>query len=89
MKLSQFQKWVNNLPKVDLNKSLGYYSPDYGLSGVVLEIKQSDIDLYYLGDDDPATLYSKNELIHEHGYTEEEVNNFMIEIHKGDYLIIF
>ena len=88
MNLKELKEWVNSLSEEDLDKSLGYYSPDYSLSGVAYEIKQSDVDLYYFGDD-PAALYSKNELIHEYDYTEEEINNLMIEIHKGDYLIVF
>lgn len=88
MKIKQLKKWINSLPESEMDKELNYYSPDYCMSGFVTKVDIATEDLYWLGDDDPSRLWTLEELSSD-GYTEEEIEYFLIEIHKGDYLIIF
>ena len=84
MKLLNLKEWVNSLPEEELEKRLGYFSEDYYLSGFVDKITTAEEDLYYMGDD-PAYLFTKQELIDE----DLDIDPSNIEIHKGDYLITF
>lgn len=85
MTLQELKEWINNLSESEMDKELGYYG-DF-ISGPVNEIVIAEQDLYYLGEDDPSKLYTHKELI-EDGYEEEEIDNFTIEIFRGDYLIL-
>jgi len=85
MKLQEFKDWINSLPESEMSKELGYCGQFE--SGFVNEIEIAKEDLYYLEDEDPSLLYTYDELIRD-GYQEEEIENFTIEIFKGNYIIL-
>lgn len=87
MTLRELKDWVNSLLEEDLDKSVGYNSKDYCISGFVNKIELAPEDLYWLGDDDPSNLYPLSELKEMYDYEDEEIENMMIEIHKGDPII--
>lgn len=87
MTLRELKAWVNNISEEDLDKPLGYQSENYCISGFVEDIIQVEEDYYWLEDDDPSDLYTREELLQD--YDEEEIDKFMIEIHKGDPVIRF
>lgn len=84
MKLIELKEWVNSLPNEILEKEIVYQS-EYK-SGYISRIELSKEDLYCLCEDDPSCLYTKNELLLD-GYTEDEIENFTIEIYEGDPVI--
>lgn len=87
MELRKLKDWVNSLSEEDLNKPLGYHGSDYCISGFVHDVIITTEDYYWLGEDDPSSLYTLKEL--QDNYDEDEISKFMIEIHKGDPIIMF
>lgn len=85
MKLSDLKHWVNSLPAEELDKDLMYNAIDYGLTGNVGEIRRSDENLYFVGDE-PVVLHTRQEL-RQIGYSEKDIVNFDVEIPKGCYYI--
>ena len=86
MKLKDFKKWVNSLNEEQLDQYLLYNSEEYSISGKVLKIEKAKQNLYYTGEDDPATLYTLKQL-KEWGYDKEDIKGFEIEIPKGSFYI--
>ena len=86
MKLKDLKKWVNLLTEQQLEQPLIYHSEEYSISGEVSEIKKAKSDLYYTGEDDPATLYTLKQLKQD-GYDKEDIESFDIEIPKGSFYI--
>lgn len=85
MKLSDLKEWLNSLPAEELEKDLMYNALDYGLTGNVSEIRRSDENLYFVGDD-PVMLHTKKEL-KQRGFSDREISHFDVEIPKGCYYI--
>lgn len=85
MKLSDLKDWVNRLPEEELEKDLMYNAIDYGLTGNVGEIRRSDENLYFVGDD-PVLLHTKKEL-KQRGFSDGDISRFDVEIPKGCYYI--
>lgn len=86
MKLKDFKKWVNSLTDEQLEQYLLYNSEEYSISGKVLKIKKAKQNLYYTGDDDPAELYTKKQLLEE-GWDKGDIEDLEIEIPKGAFYI--
>ena len=86
MKLKELKKALDNLTPEQLEKELIYNSEDLSISGQVKAFKKAKANLYYTGEDDPAQLYTKNQLL-EDGHDKEDIEGFDIEIHKGDFFI--
>lgn len=85
MKLSDLKEWINSLPAEELEKDLMYNALDYGLSGNVPEIRKSDDNLYFVGDD-PVLLHTKQEL-RQRGFSDRDISKIDIEIPRGCYYI--
>lgn len=86
MKLKDLKKWVNSLTDEQLEKHLLYNSEEYSISGKVHKIEKAKQNLYYIGDDDPAELYTLKQL-KEDGYEKEDIEGFEIDIPKGSFYI--
>lgn len=86
MKLKDLKKWVNKLSEEQLEQPLLYYSEEYSISGNVLEIPKAKQNLYYTGEDDPAQLYTKEQL-KDDGWDIEDIKCFDIAIPKGIFYI--
>ena len=86
MKLKEIKKWINKLTSEQLEQDLLYKSDEYSISGVVSKIEKAKINLYYTGEDDPATLYTLAQL-KEQGMDKEEIEECEIEIAKGSFYI--
>lgn len=86
MKLKDFKKILDKLTPEQLEKDLIYDSEEFCISGTVKSLKRAKSNLYYTGEDDPARLYTKKELIEE-GFEKEDIEGFDIEIKKGDFFI--
>lgn len=86
MKLKDFKKWVNKLTPEQLEGYLLYNSEEYSISGKVSKIEKATSNLYYTGEDDPAELYTRKQLL-EAGYDKEDIEEFEIEIPKGSFYI--
>lgn len=76
---------LDKLTKEQLEKELLYNSPEHYISGVAT-IKRAKANLYYMHDDDPATLFTLKEL-KEQGYDKEDIEGFDIEIPKGAFVV--
>jgi len=85
MKLKELKTILEQLTPEQLEKELIYNSEEFYISGKVKGIVESKEDLYYTGEEDPSSLYTKNQLI-EKGL-EDEIDTFDIEIGKGDFYI--
>lgn len=85
MKLSDLKQWLNSLPSEELDKDLMYNALDYGLTGNIGEIRRSDENLYFVGDD-PVVLHTAQEL-RQIGYSEDAISDFDVEIPQGCYYI--
>ncbi len=85
MKLKDLKSWVNKLSDDELEKELRYNSMDYGISGTISEIIQSDDDLYYVGDE-PVIMNTGKELM-QRGYSEYEISELEVEVPNGCYYI--
>lgn len=86
MKLKQLKKALDKLTPEQLEKELIYNSEDLSSSGHVKAFKKAKANLYYTGEDDPAHLYTKSQLLNE-GHDIEDIEGFDIEISKGDFFI--
>lgn len=86
MKLKDFKKILDKLTPEQLEKELIYNSEEFSISGVVKSLKKAKSDLYYTCQDDPAKLYTKNQLF-ENGFDKEDIERFDIEVKKGDFFI--
>lgn len=86
MKLKDLKKWVNDLTDEQLEQPLLYNSEEYSISGEVDKIEKAKSNLYFTGEDDPAQLYTKKQLL-EDGYDKEDIEEFEIEIPKGGFFI--
>ena len=88
MTVRELKELLSNAPEEVLDQCIGYHFPDMGCSGYIEEFIFAKEDMYYDGEDDPSELKTKDELL-KLGYDENEIaSNFMIEIHKGDPIII-
>lgn len=88
LKLKDLKKALDKMSKEELNQPITYNSDRYGLSGEILKIGKARANLYYTGEDDPVQLYTKNQLF-EKGYEKEDIEEFDIEIRKGDFVLNF
>lgn len=88
LKLKDLLKALCKMSKKELEQPLLYNSDNLSLSGEILSIGKSRANLYYTGEDDPATLYTLKEL-KEDGYDKEDIESFNIEIPKGSFVIKF
>lgn len=86
MKLKDVKKILDKLTPEQLEKELIYNSEELSISGVVKSLKKASSNLYYTGEDDPAKLYTKNQLLKD-GFDKEDIEGFDIEILKGDFFI--
>ena len=86
--LNDLKKLVNSLSEEALKQPLLYNSTELSVSGVIQSIEKAQHDLYYTGEDDPAALYTKKQLLRD-GMDIEEIESFDIEIPKGSYYIKF
>lgn len=86
MKLKDLKAWISSLSEVELEGELNYMSENYSVSGPVNVPEKATEDYYYTGEDDPAPLFKKQELLDD-GYDEDEIKAFTIEIPKGSYYI--
>lgn len=86
MKLKELKKWINKLTDEQLEQELLYKSDEYSISGAVNKIEKAKANLYYTGEDDPATLYTLAQL-KEQGMDKEEIAECEIEIPKGSFYI--
>lgn len=86
--LNDLKTWVNGLSEKELEKPLIYNSDTYSLSGQIVEITKATENLYYTGEDDPSTLYTKKQL-KEQGFDSEDISEMDIEIHKDSYYLSF
>ena len=89
MKLKDFKKQLDKLTPEQLNQDLLYNSEDLSISGVVTKLVKAKQNLYSDGEDDPSRLLTKKQLIEELGLESEEVNDYSIEIEKGQFYIDF
>lgn len=88
MTLKDLKEKLSTLSEEQLQQLFIYNSEDLSISGVAKDFKKASKDLYYTGDDDPASLYTKKEL-KEQGYSKEDIDTFTIEIVKGDFYLDF
>lgn len=88
MKWKDVKKVVDKMTIEELNQSFIYNSPEMYGSGVVDKIRKASTNLYYTGDDDPAELYTKSQLLEE-GYDKQDIEEMEIEVPKGNYYIEF
>ena len=86
MKLKKLKKLLNSLTDEQLEQELFYKSDEYSISGVVEKIEREKTDLYFTGEDDPASLYTIQDLKRQ-GFNKEEIEEFDIEIPKGAFVI--
>ena len=86
MKLKKLKKLLNSLTDEQLEQELFYKSDEYSISGVVGKIEREKTDLYFTGEDDPASLYTIQDLKRQ-GFNKEEIEEFEIEIPKGSFVI--
>jgi len=89
IKLRDIKKIFDKLSEKELDQHLLYNSEHYSVSGVVTKIKKASVDLYYIGDDDPARLYTKKQLKEELEMDAEEIKKCEIEIPKGALVLEF
>lgn len=87
--LKDLKKLLDKLSPEELEQPLLYNSEEQSLSGVVANVRKVKHDLYYLGDDDPAPLYTKRQLIEEHEMEKEDIEDLEPEIPKGSIVIEF
>ena len=88
MKFKDFKRVINKMTDSELEQELIYNSENYSMSGPVLAIVKAKENLYYTGEDDPAALYTKKQLI-DAGYDEDDIGGCEIEVPKGRYYISF
>jgi len=86
MKAKFYQKFFNNLTKEELEKEVLFISEEYSLSGYVKKIKKAPHNLLWDGEDDPSPLHTKAYFLKE-GHDAEDVESYVVEIHKGDIVI--
>lgn len=86
MNLRDLKTWVNNLTEEQLEQPLLYNSEEYSISGKVEKIEKATTNLYYTGEDDPAQLYTKEQL-KEQGFDKEDIQELEVEIPKGSFYI--
>lgn len=85
MKLKELKNILEQLTPEQLEKELIYNSEEFYISGPVKGLVEAKEDLYYTGEEDPSSLYTKNQLIEND--LEDEIDGFEIEIGKGDFYI--
>lgn len=88
MKLKDLKKILDKMTPEQLKEDFLYNSETYSVSGVVEAFVKAKQDLYYTGDDDLATLYTKAQLKAE-GHDNEEIEDMAIEIEKGSFYVKF
>ena len=87
LKIKDLKKWVNKLTEEELEQNL-LYSSEY-TSGVVLRVGKAKKNLYYLGDDDPSELYSREQLLEDGWHSLKEIKEMTPEIPKGAFVLEF
>jgi len=88
MKWKDVKKIVDKMTTEELNQNFIYNFPEMYGSGVVDKIRKASANLYYTGDNDPAELYTRSQLLEE-GYSKEDIEEMEIEVPKGNYYILF
>jgi hypothetical protein len=86
MKLKDLKKQLDKLSKEQLEQELSYNSEEFCISGIVKQLKRAKGNLYYTGEDDPAQLYTRKQLVDE-GFEKEDIDSFTIEIKKGELFL--
>lgn len=85
LKFKDLKTFLDKMTPEELEQPVVYNFKEYELSGQVGKISKNRYDLYYTGEDDPAPLYTKNQLF-EDGYDKEDIEGFDIEIPKGQFV---
>lgn len=83
MKLKALKQILNSLSETELEKEITYSSAEYSISGTVSAVTKTKANLYWDGEDDPSTLYTKKQL-KQNGVDQEEIDEYTIEIKKGE-----
>jgi hypothetical protein len=83
MKLKKLKQILDSLTPEQLEQNLLYRSERYSVSGIVETIKKAPHNLYYTGEDDPAQLYTKNQLKNDVGMESDEIERLSIK-YKGE-----
>ena len=87
MKLKDLKKKLDLLTKEQLEQQLHYNSERHSVSGVVRKIAKQKVNLYCDFSDDPAPLLTLKQLKEE--YENDEMDQFVIEIPKGAFVLEF
>lgn len=91
MKLKELKKLLNKLNKNQLEQELLFNDVGGCKSGIATIIRQP-CDLLYDGSDDPATLYTRKEVlkkIKDCGGSKEELDEeWIVEISRGSYVVV-
>ncbi len=87
-KLKDLKKALDKMTEEELNQNIVYSSESLCLSGTVIGFGKAKATLYNTFEDDPAELYTMKQL-KEYGYDKEDIESFVKEINKGDFVIKF
>lgn len=85
MKLRELKDILDSMSDEELNEDMVYNSDNNYISGFVYDFKRSEKDLYHSGEDDPSTLVTRDYLINDLSYDEEDLEGFDLVIPKGSY----
>ena len=86
--LNDLLKALQTLSPDELQRPIVYSSDNLCLSGYVYNFGKAKSTLYWNGDEDPSQLRTKK-VREEYGYDKEEIDEFDLEIKKGDFVIKF
>lgn len=87
MKAKELLKKLQKLSKKELEQEVIYRSDEYSLTGVIQKAGKSRATYYTTGEDDPAPIYTKRQLIEDEGYERSEIGELDVEIPKGAFVI--
>jgi len=87
MLVKDLKKFINSLPEDKMSTRLLFSSEEFSISGTVHKVSLAKKDLYYNGDDDPSTLYTKKQLIKEQDVDPGDIEDLDIEIGKGSVVV--
>lgn len=85
MKLKDLKRKLNRLSKEQLDQDFIVIAEKRTFSGMG-KARVSNSNLYYTGDDDPSSLYTKTELKEDY-YNKEDIENMKIIVEKGQFYV--